>query len=146
MVRMAGEARFTGFALAWIFKAVRDHSTPNGFETAWFHRPKRAARDDVHGRNGRQYRGGLVKIGEWRRLLTRARRKGYFLGVRETRYPRDFATFVRFETALRKLGLPFELSPPLPLARFEALVREEGPRLGVRLMELADGDRLHRAG
>jgi hypothetical protein len=104
MVRMAGEARFTGFALAWIFKAVRDHSTPNGFETAWFHRPKRAARDDVHGRNGRQYRGGLVKIGEWRRLLTRARRKGYFLGVRETRYPRDFATFVRFETALRNSG------------------------------------------
>jgi hypothetical protein len=74
---------------------------------------------------------GVVGIETWRRLITRAQRNGCFLGVDESRYPRDFATFIRFHRALEKLGLPFELPPPLTLAKFEALLHEHGPQLGV---------------
>src|SRR4029434_1955466 len=52
---------------------------------------------------------GLAGIEDWRTLLGRARRKGRFLGVDEQRFPRDFATFIRFHHALAELGLPFEL-------------------------------------
>ncbi|MFL5268196.1 MAG: hypothetical protein ACJ8AH_16660 [Stellaceae bacterium] len=76
---------------------------------------------------------GVVKIDEWKRLLGKARQRGCFLGVDESRYPRDFATFIRFHDALTKLGLPFELPPSLPLQRFEMLVRELGPQFGIEL-------------
>ena len=74
---------------------------------------------------------GVVNINEWRRLLTQAGQRGYFLGVDESRYPRDFATFTRFHRDLVKLGLPFKLPPPLTLEIFEAQLREHGPQLGI---------------
>jgi hypothetical protein len=80
-----------------------------------------------HGTDG----AGLAKIDDWRRLLAKARRRGCFVGVDESRYPRDFATFIRFHQALSKLGLPFELPPPLALARFETVLREQGPQFGI---------------
>ncbi|HET6158582.1 MAG TPA: hypothetical protein VFE34_09575 [Dongiaceae bacterium] len=78
---------------------------------------------------------GLAGIDEWRRLLARARRRGRFLGVDEQRFPRDFATFIRFHHALAELGLPFELPPPLSIARFEALVRQCGTALDIAMDE-----------
>jgi hypothetical protein len=77
---------------------------------------------------------GLACIGEWRRLLARARRRGRFIGVDERRYPHDFATLNRFRKELAQLGLPFGLPPPLPLARFEAFVRREAPSFAVELV------------
>lgn len=76
---------------------------------------------------------GVVNIEEWRRLLARARRRGYFLGVDEGRYPRDFATFIRFHRALARLSLPLPLPLPLKIERFETLVREQGPQLGIEI-------------
>jgi hypothetical protein len=76
---------------------------------------------------------GVAPIEEWRRLLSRARHRGYFLGVDESRYPRDFATFIRFHRALAELGTPFELPPPLSLRHFEDLAGRYGPRWGIRL-------------
>ncbi|MGK9169135.1 hypothetical protein KXR53_22660 [Inquilinus limosus] len=81
---------------------------------------------------------GVVGIEEWRRLLGRARR-GRFLGVDEARYPRDFATFIRFHEALAELGTPFDLPPPLPPERFEALTRRRGPALGIEIAGPAGG-------
>ena len=82
-----------------------------------------------HGTEG----AGVAPIAEWRRLLSRARRSGYFLGVDEARFPRDFATFIRFHRALTELGMPFELPPSLSLRRFEELVRQHGSRYGIRM-------------
>jgi hypothetical protein len=76
---------------------------------------------------------GVVKIDDWRRLLAKARRRGCFVGVDESRYPRDFATFIRFHLALSKLGLPFELPPPLAIERFETLLRKQGPQFGIAI-------------
>jgi hypothetical protein len=78
---------------------------------------------------------GLAQAEDWRRLLARARRRGRFLGVDEQRYPRDFATFIRFHQALAQLGLPFDVPPSLPLKRFEALVRARGAPFGVSIDE-----------
>lgn len=80
---------------------------------------------------------GVVGIDDWRRLLGRAR-KGRFLGVDEARYPRDFATFIRFHEALAELGMPFDLPPPLSPERFEALARRRGPALGIEVVGPAD--------
>jgi hypothetical protein len=84
-----------------------------------------------HGTEG----AGVAPIAEWRELLSRARRSGYFLGVDEARFPRDFATFIRFHRALAELGTPFDLPPPLSLRRFEELVRQHGPRRGIRVQD-----------
>jgi hypothetical protein len=76
---------------------------------------------------------GVVDIDDWRRLLGRVRR-GRFLGVDEARYPRDFATFIRFHEALTGLETPFDLPPPLSLKRFETLARRCGPALGIEVV------------
>ena len=43
---------------------------------------------------------GLAPITRWRQLLERAKKRGDFIGVEEQAYPRDFATFIRYDTAL----------------------------------------------
>ena len=43
---------------------------------------------------------GLVPIERWRALLSRAAKRGAFVGVDERAYPRDWATFVRYNRDL----------------------------------------------
>jgi hypothetical protein len=74
---------------------------------------------------------GLTSIGEWRALISRAKREGRFLGVDERRYPRDFATFVRFDRALARLGPQYAMPAPMPLAFFEDTLRRVGPSYGI---------------
>ncbi len=82
---------------------------------------------------------GVVSIDRWRRILARARQPGYFVGVDERRYPRDFAVFIRFHQDLDKLGLPFDVPPPMPASQFEQLARRLGPGFGVAIGESAYG-------
>ncbi|MBV8092972.1 MAG: hypothetical protein JO110_07025 [Acetobacteraceae bacterium] len=79
---------------------------------------------------------GVAPIDAWRRLAACGRRPGRLLGVDPQRYPRDFATFARFHRDLEKLGpvLP-ELPPPLPLDRFESLLRSYAKGSGIELSE-----------
>jgi hypothetical protein len=79
---------------------------------------------------------GVTGIDEWRALLGRAKREGRLLGVDAKRYPRDFATFVRFDRALARLQPQYEAPPPMPLAFFEAFVRQHGPEHGVDVRDL----------
>jgi len=74
---------------------------------------------------------GLAPLDGWRRIIGQARRRGSFVGVDERRYPRDFATFIRFQQALHRLGPMHEPLPPLAIERFDALLRERGPRFGI---------------
>ena len=84
---------------------------------------------------------GLAPLDDWRRLIQQARRRAAFVGVDERRYPRDFATFMRFQQALRRLGPRHEPPPLLAVERFDALLRERGPRFGItsqdRVLDIA---------
>ena len=57
---------------------------------------------------------GLARPERWRRILDRARERGYFLGVDEDTFPRDFGTFFRYGRALRRLPVSPEPLPPRP--------------------------------
>jgi len=78
---------------------------------------------------------GLAQLADWRRLLGQARRRSGFVGVDEARYPRDFATFIRFQRELHRLRPVHEPPPPLSLARFDETLRSRGPRFGITSAE-----------
>ncbi len=52
-----------------------------------------------------------VAIGEWKRVLRRAYRKGEFLGVNEKKYPLDLSSFVLYPRELKKKMSQFEGVP-----------------------------------
>ncbi len=54
-----------------------------------------------------------------RSILERAREQGRFVGVDERRFPRDFATFVRYHTDLKKIPTRHPLPGPLSLTRLD---------------------------
>jgi hypothetical protein len=82
-----------------------------------------------HGTEG----AGFARIDRWREILERARRAGYFLGVDESKYPRDFVTFKNYHLAMRRLRprnpLPERLTPD----ELDAFVTEHGGRYAVRI-------------
>jgi hypothetical protein len=76
---------------------------------------------------------GLVPIERWREVLARARKRGSFIGVDEEKYPRDFATFVRYYTDLKEtIPTRYPLPGPLSLTQFEAFLAEAGDRYRVQ--------------
>ncbi len=56
---------------------------------------------------------GLVPIGEWRRLFSRVRRRGDFIGVDEAAFPRDFGVFVRYHFDFQRKISARDPSPPV---------------------------------
>jgi hypothetical protein len=87
---------------------------------------------------------GLVPIERWRQLLGRARKRGFFVGVDEQAYPRDFAAMFRYHTDFKeKFSARYPLPGPLPLSRLEEFVAESGRKYEVRLEELGAGSRVH---
>jgi hypothetical protein len=81
---------------------------------------------------------GLASIDQWRDLVSRGG-KGRFLGVDEDRYPRDFATLIRYHQDLARIGPVEGIPSPLAPQRFEALATRYGPRFGITVDELASG-------
>jgi hypothetical protein len=70
---------------------------------------------------------GLPPIDRWRGVLTRARRRGRFIGVREDLYPRDFGALARYYQEIKTIPSRYPLPGPLPLDRFaEFLARSDG--------------------
>ena len=83
---------------------------------------------------------GMAPSARWLGLVARARRDGggRLLGVDAARFPRDFATFARFQRSLSHAG---QLAPPPPAPtppHFEMLLRKLGPRYGVEFIERTD--------
>lgn len=76
---------------------------------------------------------GLPPIERWEELLSRARRRGRFVGVNTRTYPAHFSVFARYQAALRKLDGPhFSLDC---MSADEALAElAEGP--GIQLRQL----------
>jgi hypothetical protein len=71
---------------------------------------------------------GLTPIDRWRALVTRAARQGRLLGVDARRYPRDFASFTRFNAQLRRLGPQLPMPEPLPLSTLDRLAAASAVR------------------
>jgi hypothetical protein len=69
---------------------------------------------------------GLPSIERWRKTLRRARRHGSFVGVDEDRFPRDYATFVRYHTEMQKIPARYPLPGPLVLSQLDAFLQERG--------------------
>ena len=75
---------------------------------------------------------GLAPIERWRSEVRRARKHGGFVGVDERRFPRDFATFVRYHTDLKKIPARLPMPEPLSLSRLDAFLDRAGDRYPVR--------------
>lgn len=66
---------------------------------------------------------GVVPIHQWKRILARAPR-GDFIGVDEDKYPRDFATFVRYhDDLIAKVPAPYPVPPALALNELESFIQ-----------------------
>lgn len=78
---------------------------------------------------------GLASIDRWRSLLDRARGRGHFLGVSTRDYPRDFATFARYHSDLRKVSAPKVAPQPLTLEQLESILERTGPHDHVRWLD-----------
>jgi hypothetical protein len=78
---------------------------------------------------------GLAPVERWRAILRRAPR-GAFVGVDTRAYPQDFATFARYNPALRRRPGPrFPLPAPLRPDGLDAFLREAGDGHAVRWID-----------
>jgi hypothetical protein len=75
---------------------------------------------------------GLVPLERWRSAVRRAHKIGGFVGVDERRFPRDFATFVRYHSEIKKIPARYPIPGPLPLARLGEFLDRAGDRYSVR--------------
>jgi hypothetical protein len=75
---------------------------------------------------------GLAPIGRWRSALRQARKHGGFVGVDERRFPRDFATFVRYHADLKKVPTRYSILGSLSLSRLDEFLGRTGDRYSVR--------------
>ncbi len=75
---------------------------------------------------------GLPSVERWRAVTRRARKRGGFVGVDEEEFPRDYATFVRYHTELKKMPARYPMPGPLALGQLDAFLQEAGDRYPVR--------------
>jgi hypothetical protein len=75
---------------------------------------------------------GLPSIERWRAVTKRARKHGGFVGIDEEKFPRDYATFVRYHTGLKKIPARYPMPGPLTLGQLDAFLQETGGRYQVR--------------
>lgn len=78
---------------------------------------------------------GLAPIERWRRILESAPGKGQFLGTDPKKYPKDFAVFGRYHSALRSIPGRHPIPDPLGLEEFEGFLRERSEDRGPRWLE-----------
>ena len=75
---------------------------------------------------------GLPSIERWRALTRRARKYGGFVGVDEEEFPRDYATFVRYHTDLKKIPARYPMPGPLTLGQLDGFLQGARDRYPVR--------------
>ena len=68
---------------------------------------------------------GVAPIERWRVLLLKATKHGTFIGVDEAKYPRDFATFVRYHTELKtSITARYTMPDHLAVRELDEFLRE----------------------
>jgi len=75
---------------------------------------------------------GLPSVERWRTVTGLARKQGGFVGVDEEKFPRDYATFARYHTELKKIPARYPMPGPVTLEGLHALLQEAGERYLVR--------------
>ena len=75
---------------------------------------------------------GLPSIERWKDVLRRARGRGTFVGVDERKFPRDFASQVRYHAELKKLQPRHPMPEPLALRELDDFLERFGGRYPVR--------------
>ena len=75
---------------------------------------------------------GLASIERWKSILDGARKQGEFVGVDARRYPKDFATFVRYHSESDRLSAQYPMPETLTLDQLDAFVKRVGDRYPVR--------------
>lgn len=66
---------------------------------------------------------GLALIDRWESILKRARKRGDFMGVARAKFPRDFGSFVRYHTAMKKMPVRYSIPDSLSLSELEEFLR-----------------------
>lgn len=79
---------------------------------------------------------GMADIPRWQGLLDRATEEGAFVGVDTERFPRDFATFARFDAELRARAPLLPPPPPLSVEKVISGIERYGARHGVTLHKI----------
>jgi hypothetical protein len=75
---------------------------------------------------------GLVPIERWRAILDRARDRGFFIGVNEKRFPRDFSVLVDFNRRFPKeIKARYPMPGPLHLSQFSEFMDTYGDQYDV---------------
>ena len=69
---------------------------------------------------------GLAPVERWRSLASRAREKGYLMGVDEDRYPLDFGSFARFHSEVQRIPSRYSLGRRLTLGELKTFLKEKG--------------------
>jgi len=79
---------------------------------------------------------GLPSIDRWREVFKRARKRGEFIGVEEDKFPRNFATLIRYYTDLQRV-IPARYPVPgsLVLEQLDKFIQEAGDRFPVRWID-----------
>lgn len=81
---------------------------------------------------------GLPRISDWERVLARARRAGWFAGLRPDEHPFDLAHLARYDDALREVPARYPLPGPLTLAELDGFLAGAGRYEGVRWERVGD--------
>ena len=77
---------------------------------------------------------GLVPIERWRSILNQARERGFFIGVKEKRYPRDFSVLVDFNRRIRKeIKARYPMPGPLHQSQFDKFISAYGHQYDVEI-------------
>lgn len=67
---------------------------------------------------------GFPQIKEWKdRVLSKARKNGRLIGVREDLYPRDFGALTRYNKAIKEIPSRYPIPAGVPLSQFEDFVQ-----------------------
>ena len=84
---------------------------------------------------------GLPSIDRWRQVFQKARKHGEFIGVEEDKFPRNFATLIRYNTDFqRTIPSRYPLPGYMTLEQLEHFIEEQGDRFQVRWIDHpADG-------
>jgi len=81
-----------------------------------------------------------ISIDVWKNVLAQATVQGEFIGVDETRFPYDFASFLRYNAELKnKIADRYPMPEPAPVQELEAFLVEGGERYAVTFENLTSG-------
>lgn len=79
---------------------------------------------------------GLPSIDRWRTIFNYARQRGDFIGVEADKFPRNFATLIRYYTDLkRNISARYPLPGFLTLEQLDKFIHEAGDRFPVSWSE-----------